>query len=119
MDTRTPIHDALNAIEHPFDAFHRHHHDQADTAGTGNHPMSVLGDVKNFIGALDANPLISAIAERNLGITLNPREVTAVANFVRDLENAKRPEVVNSPPAPPQNPPGNAPQQQPVQRPIP
>lgn len=112
----------FDQVEHEFDAFRNHiphrHHDQA-TAGTENHPMPVLSDVKNIIAALDANPLIGAIAERNLGTLLNPAEVTAVANFVRDLENAKRPQVAAAQhqPQTPTAPSGTA-VAAPVQRPI-
>jgi len=86
----TPIHDAINAIEHPFNAFHRHHDQAAATAGKDT-PM-ILTDVKNIITALEANPLIAAMAEHNLGTILSPAEVTAVAAFVRALEDAKRPQ---------------------------
>lgn len=97
MDSRTPIHDAMQHLEHPFDAFRRPH-DQAATAGTENHAMPVLSDVKNIITALEANPLIAAIAETGIGTLLTPAEVTAVVRFIRDLEDAKRPQAA----APPQ-----------------
>jgi hypothetical protein len=101
MDTRTPIHDALNAIEHPFDAFHRHHNDPV-RATQETHNMaasSVLSNVKAVIESLEHNQLIGAIVDRNLGTMLTPAEVNAVANFIRELEDAKRPQDVSRPPA--------------------
>lgn len=117
-----PIYEALthaaekelvNMADHVFGPFHRHHPTATITATHKETSVSVFGDIKNVLSALDANPLIGAIAERNLGTLLEPAEVTAVANFVRDLENAKRPQA-SAPPTPLQQ----VTQQQPVQRPI-
>jgi hypothetical protein len=108
MDTRTPIHDALNAIEHPFDAFHRHHDNQEQ-------PMSRLTDAKAAVeiavaklGTLASNPFADFLIDNGLGTNLTTEEIQLVASMIHALERAHHPV------AAPQNPAPAAPQQQPA-----
>lgn len=87
-----PIFAQMDAIMH-FDAFRKHHHDQAaQAAGTETTAMSKLADAQHFIADLASNPLVEQIAEEGLGLLLTPAEASAAIGLIRELEAAHKAE---------------------------
>lgn len=111
--TSTPIHDAINAIEHPFDAFrHDNNHNQEQSMSRITDAKTAIENAAAKLGTVAGNPLADFIIDNGLGAKLQPEEVQLVASIIHALERAHQPAS--------QNPAVTAqqPMPQPVQRPV-